>query len=156
MITIRDYLPSDWTRLQEIHDAARLDELTASVGPEAFLSLEQTYEGEGLFDGAVWVAELDGVVQGFLALADDEVTWMYVSPSCYRRGLGRALLQHALERAGDEVELTVLDGNEPARALYERAGFVLTTTTTGRLAGNEAFAATGHTMVWHRPAPRSG
>ena len=147
---IRDYAPDDWTRISEIHDAARLDELAASVGVEAFLTLEQTYEGEGLFDGDVWVAELDGVVAGFLAFSDDEVTWMYVDPSRYRRGVGRALLQHCLERAGDEVELTVLAGNDGAQALYEGAGFVVTATTTGKLAGNEAFAATGHTMVWTR------
>ncbi|MPQ98488.1 GNAT family N-acetyltransferase [Modestobacter sp. I12A-02628] len=149
-MTIRDYAPADWQRVTEVHDAARLGELAASVGVEAFLTLEQTYEGEGLFDGDLWVAELDGRVVGFLAFSDAEVTWMYVDPACHRRGVGRALLRHALERAGAEVELTVLDGNDAARALYESEGFVVTSTTTGRLVGNEAFTATGHEMHWYR------
>lgn len=30
-------------------------------------------------------------------------------------------------------------------------GFVLESTTTGKLAGNESFTATGHTLVWTPP-----
>ncbi|QRK09308.1 GNAT family N-acetyltransferase [Archangium violaceum] len=149
-LTVRPYAPSDWEAINRIHDAARVDELASSVGVEAFLPLRQTFENEGLFDGLVWVAELDGVVAGFLAFSDDEVTWMYVAPELYRRGVGRALLRHALSQAGERVELTVLDGNHPARALYESEGFVLERTTSGKLVGNEAFDATGHTLVWHR------
>lgn len=149
-ITIRSYAPTDWADISRIHDEARLLELTSSVGAEAFLSLAETFESEGLFEGLVWVAELDGVVSGFLAFADDEVTWMYVDPGVWRRGVGRALLRHALAQAGDRVELSLLDGNDRAQALYESEGFVLESTTTGRLAGNEAFEATGHTLVWRR------
>ena len=126
-------------------------ELATSVGTEAFLSLEQTYESEGLFAGDVWIAELEGAVAGFLALAEGEVTWMYVDPDCSRRGVGTALLRHALAHASDRVELTVLDGNTGALKLYEREGFVHASTTVGRLAGNEAFEATGHLLVWRRP-----
>ncbi len=146
-ITIRPYADADWPALNRIHDAARLDELAASVGVEAFLTLADTYESEGLFDDVVLVAELDGEVAGFIAIADDEITWMYVDPARYRRGVGRALLRAALAGAERPVELTVLDGNVGARALYEQEGFELVETRTGPLVGNESFTAIGHIMV---------
>ena len=59
-----------------------------------------------------------------------------------------------LARADGPVELEVLDGNG-ARDFYEALGFVLESTQTGKLAGNESFTATGHTMVW-RPTGASG
>jgi ribosomal protein S18 acetylase RimI-like enzyme len=145
-VTIRPYADGDWDAIARIHDAARLDELRDSVGVAAFLTLAQTAEGEGLFDGHLWVAEVDGAVAGFVALDDDEVTWLYVDPQRYRRGVGRALLRHALAAAGPRVEVTVLDGNPAALALYLNEGFTITETRTGSLAGNEAFAATGHIM----------
>ncbi|HXH80986.1 GNAT family N-acetyltransferase [Nocardioides sp.] len=147
-ITIRAYAQSDWNAVARIHDSARLDELRASVGVEAFLDLAATYESEGLFDGDVWVAELDGDVVGFIAFDDNEVTWTYVHPVAYRRGVGRALLRHVLDRATEPVELTVLDGNDAARGLYESEGFQLEETRTGPLVGNETFTATGHIMVF--------
>ena len=150
-IKIRAYADTDWPELSRIHDAARLDELRDSVGIDAFLTLEQTYEGEGLFDGDLWVGELDGEVAGFIAFSDDEVTWTYVHPTFYRRGVGRALLRHVLTRAVAPVELTVLAGNTAARRLYESEGFVLPQTRVGKLAGNESFEATGHIMTFTPP-----
>lgn len=99
-VEVRAYSDVDWAAISSIHDAARLDELRNSVGVEAFLTLAQTAEGEGLFDGQVWVAVVGGVVAGFVALDDDEVTWLYVDPQRYRQGVGRALLRHALAAAG--------------------------------------------------------
>jgi ribosomal protein S18 acetylase RimI-like enzyme len=167
-IVIRRDAPADWDRLRAIHDRARVDELRGSVDPAAFLSLEDTYEGEGLFDGEVWVAETqveaqaesqagiqadaaagpDPEVVGFVALADDEVTWLCVDPERTRWGIGRALLRHALGRcdADAEVEVTVLSGNAPAVALYLSVGFAIVETRAGKLSGNEAFPATGHIM----------
>jgi ribosomal protein S18 acetylase RimI-like enzyme len=152
-VAIRPYEDRDWAAIARIHDAARLDELRASVGVEAFRTLDDTYEGEGLFDGGVWVGECvgEGVV-GFVAVAAGELTWLYVDPAWYRRGVGRQLLRHALAADGSEsVECTVLEGNAGALALYASEGFVVSETKSGRLAGNEAFAATGHIMEWRRP-----
>jgi ribosomal protein S18 acetylase RimI-like enzyme len=156
-ITIRPYADDDWEAIARVHDAARLDELRGSAGTEAFLTLAQTAEGEGLFDGRLWVAAVDGAVAGFVALDEDEVTWLYVDPHRYRQGIGRALLRHAIAAAGPRVEVTVLDGNPAALALYRSEGFAVTQTRTGPLAGNEAFTVTGHIM--HRAAstdPRDG
>jgi ribosomal protein S18 acetylase RimI-like enzyme len=89
-------------------------------------------------------------VLGFVALDDDEVTWLYVDPAAYRGGVGRALLRHAVAAGGDCVETTVLQGNDTALQLYLSEGFVIVETKAGQLAGNERFAATGHIMERHR------
>ncbi len=152
-VHVRAYTPDDWDALVEIHDAARLDELRSSVGIEAFKDLESTYESEELFAGDVWVAELDGQVAGFLALSDDEITWTYVQPRSYRRGVATALLRHVTGGSTRRLELTVLDGNDAARRLYGRAGFVVAETRTGPLVGNETFTATGHIMFREGAGP---
>lgn len=150
-VDIRPYESRDWNDIARIHDAARLDELRGAGLLDAYLDLAATYENEGLFDDEVWVAELDGRVAGFIAGsvggAGGEITWIYVDPQVYRHGVGRALVEHFTARAGGAVELEVLDGNG-ARAFYEALGFVLKSTKTGKLAGNEEFTATGHTLVW--------
>ena len=145
-VTIRPHADADFAAIARIHDLARLDELRDSVGVEAFLTLAQTAESEGLFDGWLCVAEVDGVVAGFVAFDSDEVTWLYVDPQRYRQGIGRALLRHAVDTAGGRMKVTVLDGNEAALALYLSEGFTITQTKTGALVGNEDFAATGHLM----------
>ena len=128
-----------------------MQELASSVGEEAFLDLAATAEGEGLFDGELWVAVIDEGVVGFVAYDDAEVTWLYVHPDAQRRGTGRALLRRALRHAEQSnvttVEVTVLEAG-PGRGLYESEGFTLTETRTGPLVGNEAFTATGH--ILHR------
>lgn len=157
-VAIRPYEPGDWDDIRRIHDAARLDELRGAGLLEAYLDLEATYENEGLFDDEVWVAEVDGRVAGFIAGSvgadGGEITWIYVDPALYRRGVGRALVERFLSRAGGPVELEVLEGNA-ALAFYDALGFVLEKTTTGKLAGNERFTATGHTLVWRPPSSRA-
>jgi GNAT superfamily N-acetyltransferase len=87
-----------------------------------------------------------GVGHLFVALEDDEVSWLYVDPARYGEGAGSALLRHAVAQGGPRVETTVLAGNQRALDLYLRAGFVIVETKSGRLVGNESFPATGHIM----------
>jgi ribosomal protein S18 acetylase RimI-like enzyme len=151
-IVVRASVEADWPELCRIHDAARVGELRDTVGLDAFLPLAETYEREGLFDNPVLVADLAGRPAGFVSASTDEITWLYVDPAVQRRGVARALIARVLATAGDRVELEVLDGNDAARAFYESMGFVWESTTTGKLAGNEQFEATGHTLVWTRAA----
>ena len=57
-----------------------------------------------------------------------DVIGMFVAPECARQGVGRQLLQTLIDDArGSAIEslvLTVTDGNQEARSLYHRAGFV--------------------------------
>ena len=146
MIRLRQYQPKDWNAIATIHDRARLDELKASVGVEAFLSLAETAENEELFEGEVWVACDNDIVVGFVAFVDDEVTLLYVLPDRYRQGIGRRLLRQAIENCGSIVYTSVLSGNDAALNLYQSEGFKIIETKTGKLNGNESFSATGHIL----------
>ena len=152
---IRPYKPADWRRLCEIHDPARMDELRAFGQPEAFIPLEQAAGSEGLFESDLHVAEIDGVVEGFVGLKSDEVTWLYVSPARYRQGIGRALLRHAIAAAGPETRIEVLEGNDTALRLYLSEGFVIRERAEGKLVGNESFTGAGFRMV-HRKTEQGG
>ena len=143
MVKIRLYQATDWSRLCEIHDAARLDELRLTLGTDPFLTLAQTAKNERLFDYTLVVAESDRQVQGFAAYSADELAWLYVHPLFYRQGVGRALVRHALKAAGSGIEIELLEGNEPALRLYLSEGFSVVERIEGRLAGNDSYPAVG-------------
>lgn len=152
MTLLRPYQDSDWPQLCEIHDLARKDELRASGLLDAFLSLEQTAENEGLFEAEVTVAVVDAVVRGFVATRDGELTWLYVHPNSYRTGIGRALLRHAIAANQGNLTADVLVGNEAALTLYLAEGFEVKERLDGQLVGNESFAASGY-LLERKQAP---
>ncbi|MBE9066543.1 GNAT family N-acetyltransferase [Leptolyngbya cf. ectocarpi LEGE 11479] len=143
MITIRPYESRDWSRLCAIHDISRLDELDLTVGTDAFLSLEKTADNEGLFNHKLFVADVNNTVQGFVAYGDEELTWLYVDPKFYRKGVGRALVRHAVTNSAPTMKIELLEGNKPALELYLSEGFQVIERIEGQLEGNEEFAATG-------------
>jgi len=145
-MNLRPYSSADWERLCEIHDAARMYELEASGLAAAFLTLEQTAENEGLFDGEVVVAEVDGRICGFVAYAEGELTWLYVDPSSYKKGIGRTLLRYAIAASDGNISTEVLCGNDRALALYRSEGFRIQRRVDGKLTGNESFPASGHVL----------
>jgi len=61
-----------------------------------------------------------------------------------------ALLNFALERCEDRVEVSVLSGNTPAIQLYLKTGFKIIEKKKGKLVGNEAFDAEGFILEWNR------
>jgi ribosomal protein S18 acetylase RimI-like enzyme len=88
-------------------------------------------------DTAMWGAFIDGVLAGGVGLMQErriknrhkaDIVAMYVLPEYARRGIGRALLDHAIAYARDagieQLTLTVTQGNAAARELYVAAGFV--------------------------------
>ncbi len=152
MIRLRKYQPKDWNAIANIHDRARLDELSASVGVSAFLSLAETAENEELFEGEIWVADDNNLVVGFVAIDNEMtwITWLYVLPDRYRQGIGRRLLRHAIANCKSIVYVSVLSGNDAALNLYQSEGFKIVETETGKLNGNESFSATGYILQLDR------
>ena len=88
-------------------------------------------------DTAMWGAFIDGALAGGVGLMRErrlknrhkaDIVAMYVLPEYARRGIGRALLDHAIAYARDagieQLTLTVTQGNAAARELYVAAGFV--------------------------------
>ena len=100
--------------------------------------MERAERGLAAADHHFLLAEIDGDIVGVAeARAMDSsplrrrvrllhIHSMYVVPEHRRAGIGQALLDAVLEWGGregcDQVELDVLVAN-PARALYEKAGF---------------------------------
>jgi GNAT superfamily N-acetyltransferase len=74
------------------------------------------------------VADVDGVVAGFVAVLDDELDQVYVAPEFRGAGIADLLLragEHAVAAAGhSRAWLAVVPGNARARRFYERNGWV--------------------------------
>ena len=141
MLAIRPYRPEDFPGLERVHDRARRVELRYAGLEEAFLPLRIAAEREDLFAyPSLFVAELGGEIAGFAACTQEELAWLYVDPAHFRKGVGRALAEHALQRFPGIRRVEVLSGNAPAKALYARLGFVTAATERGRMPGNEAFS----------------
>ena len=148
-VLIRPYCDGDWARIEAVHDSARRDELRLAGLSDAFVPLCEAAVSEDLFAYSVAVAELDGAVVGFVAWSGEELAWLYVDPAFKRRGIGRALARHAIaSHAGSAFGAEVLAGNEPALALYRSLGFVLESTLTGRMPGNERFEVTVWSLIY--------
>jgi ribosomal protein S18 acetylase RimI-like enzyme len=145
--SLRPGVPGDLDRLTEIFVAAFqagypnvlpadvLAGVTVATVREWFSRWAET-------DGLItWVAEVDGVPVGFVRFGAEPaettrdaaepigyVAALYVHPDAAGRGVGRTLLDAAVERlAGDRcsaVTLWVFKVNVRARRLYSAAGFV--------------------------------
>lgn len=141
MLAIRPYRPEDFPGIERVHDRARRVELRYAGLEDAFLPLRIAAEREDLFAyPGLFVAELGGEIAGFAACTQEELAWLYVDPAHFRKGVGRALAEHALQRFPGIRHVEVLSGNAPAKALYARLGFVTAATERGRMPGNEAFS----------------
>ncbi|MES5482952.1 GNAT family N-acetyltransferase [Bradyrhizobium sp. INPA03-11B] len=137
-IEIRRLLPADATLYRDI----RLEALRLS--PEAFGSAYETesvhpvgWFAERLVHGAVILGAFrDGELAGILGFVVEQgpkrqhkgaLVGMYVRQQGRRGGIGRRLVEAALELAAQSVELVqlvVVKGNEPAVRLYQSMGFV--------------------------------
>lgn len=78
------------------------------------------------------VAEEEGIVCGYIgmyqALDEGEITNVAVAPEWRKRGVGRRLMQAAMEKAGQQgivqIVLEVRVSNAEAIRLYEKCGFI--------------------------------
>ncbi len=64
-----------------------------------------------------------GRVAAFMGTAGGRLEMLFVRPDCFRRGLGRRLLEYAVASLGI-TEVDVNEGNPGAAAFYRRHGFV--------------------------------
>ncbi|HEX2891660.1 GNAT family N-acetyltransferase [Vineibacter terrae] len=77
-----------------------------------------------LRDCRVRVAEADGQVAGFAAIADGWLHHLYIAPACQGTGVGSALLDDAKGIAAGGLQLYAFQRNERALCFYRRRGFV--------------------------------
>jgi GNAT superfamily N-acetyltransferase len=112
--------------------------------PQDYLDALSYEEREWGWDGRLrqsglepWVLQVDGRIGGFVILVEarsvdggpgvGELEGIYLHPTLFGLGLGRRLMELALERllarGHTEAVLWVLDGNRRAERFYEAAGW---------------------------------
>ena len=115
------------------------------MGTEIFGRLNPTGAGEQRRDveallasdeDHLWVSEENGIVEGFVAVRLEPqknlgvITMVAVDPEFQGRGVGYALITHALNWIGESgmgvamVETGAGSDHAPARHIYEKVGFV--------------------------------
>ncbi len=121
MISIRPSRPDEQGRLFEIwHDAVRATH--GFLAEDDFQFYAKLVREEMLPAGTFWVAaDVEDRVLGFLHLDGEKVEALFVDPAHHRKGIGRALMDHALKRSGT----LELDANEQSGAVdyYRGLGF---------------------------------
>jgi GNAT superfamily N-acetyltransferase len=139
MPEIRLLTRGEWLTLRDVRLAA------LSESPQAFLS---SYEREKFYEDDHWQDEFGrgawyvgydehGPISLLGVTRDDDTSadaryleYMWVAPEYRRRGVAITMLKDVLDqlaKAGVRtVFLWVLDGNDTARHVYERTGFVRT------------------------------
>ena len=135
---VERFVVEQWELLRTL----RLRALLAD--PDCFGSTLEAEQGrpegfwrESLRDKVWFVAMDSGQLRGLVACVtvpgrdgERQLDAMWVEPATRGRGLGEALVRAVLDRARAEgvaaVSLTVADGNDAARRLYERNGFLST------------------------------
>ncbi|WP_329136985.1 GNAT family N-acetyltransferase [Streptomyces sp. NBC_01476] len=80
---------------------------------------------------AVWVAETDGAVVGYAAVADGVLDALYLLPGVRRQGIGTLLLRQAQAHCPAGLSLFVFQKNTGARAFYAHHGFTVADTNDG-------------------------
>lgn len=132
-ISIRHYEKTDNADLFEIY---RLPEVTANTSQLPYINSDKV---EQLFDNPenyTLVAEIDEKVVGHVTLfltnkvRDRHAAFLAIAvhPSCHGKGVGRYLMEQAVEQADNwlnliRLELEVHVDNEAACALYQKVGF---------------------------------
>lgn len=139
MSSLRRARAEDATRVADllIDTRAAFMPYAPSAHPED--ELRAWVAGRLLPSGGVMVAEIEGrVVAAMHAEQADGVSWitqMAVDPAFVGRGIGSALLAHAMQSLTPPIRLYTFQANTRARRFYERHGFQAIEFTDG--AANE-------------------
>lgn len=118
---IRRYRPGDLDAVLDIWYEASL--LAHPFLTQEFLESERRNIREIYMPEAeTWVCVTEGRVRAFIALLGNEVGAIFAHPDHHGRGLGRALMDKAVDLRS-ELHLDVFKENAIGRAFYDRYGF---------------------------------
>lgn len=120
---IRQYAISDLDAVLRSWESAT--RLAHPFMTDEFIDQERTNVAEIYLPNTdTWVAEIDGEVEGFIALMGNEVGAIFLMPEFHSQGVGKALMDKAQEIHGD-LEVEVFKENTIGRKFYTRYGFEL-------------------------------
>ncbi len=136
-VSIRHELrPGDLGRIVTLHGEAYAPLPGFGQRFEAYVaSTVAEYVLDNDANGRIWLAESGGALLGCTAVVLREASiaqlrWVVVDPAARRNGLGRTLVNRALDfsrsRGCKSIYLFTTDGLPESQALYEKLGFVVT------------------------------
>lgn len=126
MIRIRPSTPADGDRAVDIWRAA-VDATHDFLAPADRIAIEEEVRGF-LPQAPLWLAvEADDRPIAFMLLDGGSMEALFIDPAHRGRGIGRALVEHAIDLRGT-ITTEVNEQNGQAAGFYERMGF----TATGR------------------------
>jgi GNAT superfamily N-acetyltransferase len=147
-VTLRRYKAGDLGRITLSHAAYyHLNwQFDASFEVERAKDLADFIQAFNKKSDALWVAEHQGEFAGSIAIdgknhatGDVQLRWFIVEPQWQGKGIGQKLIEQALsfcrERNYKKVVLWTFAGLDPARIIYERAGFRLAEAIPKRIWG---------------------
>ncbi len=123
---IREYRPEDFEAVTILWRVAREKSLPEFQRTKGYFFYEdqEYFRDHILKEDQVWVVERDGRPVAFMAMRADFIDHLYVHPDYQKRGIGKALLEHARRLSPEHVWLYTLQVNQNARLFYEKNGFV--------------------------------
>ena len=129
-LSLRPANEGDVDAVSSIHLSARR---TAAMPPGVHTddAVRHWLSGRLQSNDEVWLAELGGAAVGYARFTETWLDDLYVAPPYAGRGVGSSLLDLVKARRPDGFCLWVFEMNTPARAFYERRGFVELERTDG-------------------------
>lgn len=119
---IRAYRPSDRKSVVTVWRAA--SDIVHDFLPNQFLDQEaENLRNLYLVHAETWVHEEGKEVTGFIALINDEIGGLFVSPHSQRKGVGLEFVRMAAALRGS-LGVEVFAKNRIGRGFYTKAGFV--------------------------------
>ncbi|MCV2402396.1 GNAT family N-acetyltransferase [Marinomonas sp. C2222] len=120
-VQIRPYTVADLEAVLDSWEVAT--KLAHPFMTEEFIAKERINVAEIYIPNTqTWVAELEGQVEGFIALMGNEVGAIFLQPNQHKKGIGTMLMDKAQELHGD-LEVEVFAVNSIGRNFYTKYGF---------------------------------
>ncbi|MTI56277.1 GNAT family N-acetyltransferase [Geosporobacter ferrireducens] len=125
MYTLRKYREEDWEVILNIFLRAKPDEMRGSCGIEDIVPLDKDENLLRSFrNSTIIIAEHEGKVVGYVGYESNSlISFLFVDPSYYQKGIGTELLTRILSEVGEKAWLLVAKNNIAATKLYFEHGF---------------------------------
>jgi len=118
---IRQYKESDLENVLDSWEVAT--RLAHKFMTDDFIAQERKNVSEIYLPNTdTWVAEVDGKVEGFIALMGNEVGAIFLQPKFHGLRIGKALMDKAKQLHGN-LEVEVFKENTIGRQFYSKYGF---------------------------------